>query len=459
MHRRSKRILTVLALLSIVFGVLYAVALGRSTARLRRAYAALEADGRPTRAADILPPKVAASDNAAVLYQSAVLLLKGQPAGDKSLFEQLTSRAARTSRESRQEWIGHEAVTKALSLVAEGTHRPACRLEHDPGSVLEVMDPPALEDLRNLASILTARARFEAEDGRPARAWDLLVTQLRFADSLRGDPSSRTQFVRLVQTVWAARTMRWLCETALPAPEQAQAIEDLLRRQDDLEPLLQAADGERLLIGEWFFNLSRQELDKILWKEREQNKNNVVPASLVRAEHRILFLVLAFKPRLVTDHATYLEVMRRRVQVLQGPYRDRRQLDEITQWSLWNVLTHKLTWSALNEKYFYSRLQADARVTRAGLALLQHRQVHGTFPPTLETLGLEELTDPFTEGPLHYRTEGEGFVVYSVGEDMKDNDGTPQRRREDSDPRRKPIEYDQVWRFPDPEHRAAQDAD
>ena len=34
--------------------------------------------------------------------------------------------------------------------------------------------------------------------------------------------------------------------------------------------MVRAVDAERLFIGEWFFRLPREELDKILWKEKRQ---------------------------------------------------------------------------------------------------------------------------------------------------------------------------------------------
>ena len=71
----------------------------------------------------------------------------------------------------------------------------------------------------------------------------------------------------------------------------------------------------------------------------------------------------------------------------------------------------------------------------------------------LDALGLPGLTDPYTEKPLSYRPEGEGFVVYGFGDDRKDNGGAPRPEREDSDPRRKLVEYDEVWRFPNPANR------
>lgn len=455
MHRRSRRILTGLGIVIVALTMTYAILLLRSTSKLRQAYAALAADGRPMQAAEIIPPKVSDADNAAVLYQSAVLMLKGQPAGDKSLYERLTGRSSeRLGEDERRQLISQEVVANALSLIEQGTGRPACQLEHNSGNFLEVRHGPPLDDMANLASILMSRARSEAQAGHAAKAWDLLVTQLRFADSLRCDPVSTTQFTRTVVSHWACRTIRWLCETAPPDQNHVRAIEDLLKRQGDLEPLVRAVDGERLLIGEWFFHLPREELDKILWEER--HNDTVTPPGVLKAIHRLSFLILAFKPRLIADHAAYLQLMRKRVQLLQGPYRDWREVDRFMEIPRRNFLAYKLSGYSGHEKWFYCRLLTDLRLTQAGLALLQYKQVHGAFPETLDALGLPGLTDPYTDKPLPYRPEGEGFVVYSFGDDRKDNGGTPRPEREDSNPRRKPVEYDEVWRFPNPENRDRQ---
>ncbi len=300
-----------------------------------------------------------------------------------------------------------------------------------------------------------ARAAFEAQTGHPAQAWDLLVTQLRFADSWRGDPSSSTQFTRLSRAARTCRTIQWLCETAPPDQEHVRVIEDLLKRQEGVEPLIRAVDGERLLIGEWFFHLPRDEMDKILWKER--GHDTITPPGVLKATYRLSFLVIAFKPRLVADHAAYLDLMRKRVQLLQGLYRDRKESDEFMQMSRWGFLADKLSWRSDYQKSFYCGLLADLRLTRAGLALLQYQQAHGTFPPALDALGLEGLVDPYTDQPLQYRPEGKGFVVYSVGEDRHDNGGVPRPEREEATPpqRRKLVEYDVVWRFSTPPARPA----
>jgi len=453
MQRRSKRILTGLGIFVVALAVIYAILLVRATAKLRQAYAALQADGRPMRIDEIAPPKVPDSENAAVLYQSAVLLLKSQPAGDKSLFERLTDGRARPKTKAEiNELVAQEAVTKAVSLIEQGTRRPVCQFDRNDANNLDITKAPEMEEER-LAFVLRDRALFEIDAGNKDRAWDLIYTQLRFADSLRWIPVPWTQRLRQIRIARTCRMVQDLCETAPPDRERYRALEDLLKQLDDVKPVIRALDAERLLVGERFFSLSRDELSKFLWKEMNVG-GDALPLPVLKGVHRLGFSILAFKPRLVADHAAYLRLMGKRVQLLQGPYRDPREAKQFLHLSHWNALSVMVGFSGGYERRDYSEFAATLRMTRAGLALLQYKQAHGAFPETLKALSLEGLIDPFTEEPLRYRPEGQGFAVYSVGEDRKDNDGTPQPEKRSSDPRAKPLAYDEVWRFPNPKSKA-----
>jgi len=85
---------------------------------------------------------------------------------------------------------------------------------------------------------------------------------------------------------------------------------------------------------------------------------------------------------------------------------------------------------------------AQLRIVQAGLTLLQHKQNEDAFPTTLETLKLQNINDPFSDGLLSYKTEGQGFVLYSVGPDQKDNNGSPKQMKQKTD------DWDIVWIFP-----------
>jgi len=466
MHRRSKRILTVIGVIVVAFGVLYAIALARSTVKLRRAYAALEADGRPMRAADVIPPEVPDAQNAAVLYQSAALMLKGQPAGEKNLLERLAQlsgsigqksdhpdRIARLQQEiaELQQLMDQPIVASALATIEQGAQRPACQFNREYSGALSV-DAPFLQDMRRLNRILGARVHFDAEAGQTARAWSTLQTQLKLADALRHDPTIMSQWTRASAIGHSCRLIQNLCACEPPEAETLQRVEALLQDLPDREPFIRAIDGERLLIGEWFFRLPPEEMDKAWRKELMFGTNGHASEAFLEALQRLVYRILTFRPMLVADHAAYLQTMRKRVQLLQGPYRSREESREFLNVSRWNPFTLQLARGS--ENGIHCRMVADVQITRAGLGLLRYRHAHGGFPQTLDALSLEGLIDPYTEKPLLYRPEGEGFVVYSVDEDLKDNGGTPQPEKQDSDPRRrKPLEGDRLWRFPNPENR------
>lgn len=76
------------------------------------------------------------------------------------------------------------------------------------------------------------------------------------------------------------------------------------------------------------------------------------------------------------------------------------------------------------------RGKADAHATVTMLAVLTYEAQKGRLPQSLEELVEEGLLDcvpmdPYSDGPLVYRVTGEGFTLYSVGEDFLDDGGEP----------------------------------
>jgi hypothetical protein len=64
----------------------------------------------------------------------------------------------------------------------------------------------------------------------------------------------------------------------------------------------------------------------------------------------------------------------------------------------------------------------------AGFALVASQRQLGTYPENLEILVPEFLNevpiDPWSGKPLLYRRTDEGCVVYSVGDNLQDDNGT-----------------------------------
>ncbi|MBN2450037.1 MAG: hypothetical protein JXR77_06590, partial [Lentisphaeria bacterium] len=73
----------------IVLIVLHAALLLVSGLVLRKEYIELRKAGRPMTAEEIIPPEVPDAENGALLYTSAILLLKSENAGNDSLLRRL----------------------------------------------------------------------------------------------------------------------------------------------------------------------------------------------------------------------------------------------------------------------------------------------------------------------------------------------------------------------------------
>lgn len=77
---------------------------------------------------------------------------------------------------------------------------------------------------------------------------------------------------------------------------------------------------------------------------------------------------------------------------------------------------------------------AHLHTARVGLAILRFRQSIGKLPDTLTDLIPAYLDavpkDPFDGNELRYKKRGDGFVIYSIGEDLSDDGGAEQLLRD-----------------------------
>jgi hypothetical protein len=443
MRKRTVKILTGIGITVVALGVIYAIAVGVSSAKLRRAYADLQKDGRPMKPADVIPPEVPDEENAALLYESAALLLKAQPAPSGNLLDYLlresydkfmTGSLEPDKLAEFKQLVEQDAVTEALSIVEQGTRRKSCRFDHDYKAGFNML-LPHLAGLRNLVRSLGARSCLEAEAGRPDATWNYALIQLKFADALRNEPILISFLVRLAAIKTSCETIQRICETAPPNTEQYKIVESLLSDYEDGKQLILALDGERLLCGEWAFDQLR-------------NGSAADLSTTISGEpglgEVLLSLYAAFKPLLLADQAAYMRTLGEYTRLAQQPYapEEARAIDRKAEQmrSRLNVVTSMLVPSIghVNERYW--EIIAQIRVTRAGLALLQEMKAQGAFPQTLEGVKLKNLDDPFSKEALHYKANGQGFILYSVGSDHKDNGGSPKQKNQKTD-------FDIVWSY------------
>jgi hypothetical protein len=445
MNRKRARILTGIALAIAALGLLYGIAVGVSAYKLHRACAALAKEGRPMSLADITPPRIPDSQNAALLYESAALLLKAQPAPKHDLLKYLTELSVDYLRGNAdpnktvelERLLQSDVVRRAAETVEQGAQRPSCQFDFDYAAGLH-MHVPSASSVRNLAWVLGAKACFESKTGHPDEAWQTIHTQIRLANGLRNEPIMMGQLVRYSSLDASCLAIRVLCRAAPPTSGQARDVEEAFRDYDSITPLVLAADGERLIFGEQLFNLpkSEQQMAATDFLEHDQ-----LPSFL----QQLLYWRITFKPLFLADHAAYLDWNRKAIHLLEDPdFLDKVHAftNEFYATQKHHFLTSIRAPTFVSPAVFHYQLVANIRITLTGLALLQYRQANGGFPESLDALDGQNVEDPFSKKPLIYRREDGGFVLYSVGEDRKDNGGRPREAKGGK-------EYDFVWKFED----------
>ena len=150
-----------------------------------------------------------------------------------------------------------------------------------------------------------------------------------------------------------------------------------------------------------------------------------------------------YSPFLKLDHATYLNFIRECTASFAQPYSISDgdfENDALGDLPWYAILTAMAAPSFSQAKIAGVSMISRARITQVGLTLLKCKEEKGAYPETLSDLGKGEWIDPFSGKSLVYRTFPSGFVVYSLGENQVDDNGTEADPDDES-------KGDLVWRY------------
>jgi len=96
-----------------------------------------------------------------------------------------------------------------------------------------------------------------------------------------------------------------------------------------------------------------------------------------------------------------------------------------------------------------ARNQAVVSQARVACVLERHRLTRGQYPLSLEALCPQFADrlppDPVNGQPFRYRCVPEGYVLYSIGEDLVDDQGAPVAKERGTSPGTRQAKGDRVW--------------
>jgi hypothetical protein len=264
---------------------------------------------------------------------------------------------------------------------------------------------------RSVVSLLELDARLRAQDGDADGALASGRAMLNAGRAVGDEPLLLSQLVRVAMRAVAVRSLERTLAQGEPSEEALAAAQQLLRDEADQPLLWLALRGERAGAHELFTNL---ETGKITFSQvgTDSVKALLAPAAL-KSSH-------AWLVRYLTEAVEAAKLPpEQQDEPLQ---RLEARLDEAPPYA--GLLVPAVARLADS----FRRSQAELRCAAVALATERYRRAHGRWPESLTDLTPAYFdrvpTDPFDGLPLRYRRLPDGLVVYAVGPDGADNQGT-----------------------------------
>lgn len=355
-------------------------------------------------------------ENAVPLWEKAESLLTLEPE-DKQLLPVLSDISAwkEFSPEERARLTTViEKNREVLNLILEAAGRKCFQyaITKDP---LPIQKMPNAVLLMQTARLLAADSIFKAESGQLEQAADQLVKGLTFCRLYADSPSPLIYTVAIQVTQLLVHNLnRIVAGKNLPA-ETASRIMELLDPQWWRSIMTVVFRREfsgfqfeyyrHVLAGKALGDINEKPLEKIyFWLTRPLLKSELIWVY----RHYAVMTESTTEPFFRNESArTFLH------QDLKIPF----------FYPIARLLVPNLSTVILRE----ATIEAHLEAARTGLACKLFRQANGRYPETLAELVPaflpQEPVDPFTGKPLVYKTEGDGFIVYSLGSNLKDDGG------------------------------------
>ena len=453
---RSRRWLIVLAVVMLPLVVLFACYLGyrlKNSSAVTRLEKLAHARGEPVSLAEVEAklPQVADEDNAAVavleLWKSEepefwqAFLDGTRPMPKRKIVSvdpkipivgMSGEKASRTKAMSAAGLAAGEAHLKAkaahLQKVREALRRPQCRF---PLRITEGFQAllPHLSVLKGEAQLFRLEAAVATERGEVDVAITALTNAARTGQLLAEEPFLISQLVRLADLSIALLGTEHLLSRRDLTAAQLGRLEAMFAQMSAADGLGRSYLGERATALS-VFDKSARSLAQLAQTEdagdavvsdmgQRAGKGLMSALGLAGADKRLMLETFDEALRDVEKESP--EVVARRAALFEEATMKARGLPP-------KIFSGMLLAALSKVGNRFATFEARRRAGLAALAVERYRLANkGSLPQNLEALAPRYLPevplDPLDGQALRYRRVGKGYVIYSVGTDLEDNDG------------------------------------
>jgi hypothetical protein len=306
----------------------------------------------------------------------------------------------------------------ALRLLHSASASNRCRYSVDLTKGFQLKLPHLSKVFRGV-KLLSAEALLHSANGESQQTVRSFLAAGRLADSLSEEPLLISQLVRFASWGIIVSRMERAIHLTQMTDEQLAALQVIVGEAERPEAFLRAQAGERAM-GIAVFTAPATQIVPLqaLYSQLDGWKN------------RLLISFLKTTGLFQKDRAFYLGVMSTNVAAALLTFPDRVKLGQQSP----NVVPRFCIISAMILPAISRNFAREAdtiarlRAAQTALAIERFRREHGqTLPVSLEELVpvycKSAPTDPYDGHPLRFKTLDSGYVIYSIGNDGRDDGG------------------------------------
>ena len=336
------------------------------------------------------------------------------------------------------------------------------REEYKEGIEIQGKLLPILPRLRSCARDLAEKAKIEAEYGEIEKALSASLTGLRIAKSLSNEPILITQLYRIAMDSFALHALEKIMEKGEGNMDLYRALLREMEEHRKGSLIHCALKGEAAIfmlpelsrlkkLGEKAFEFTeedRKRIEKVfgdypgdrrIEESRRQRKRELREAYVKSGcETPESFFE--------KQGICYLEMTSDVISLTQKPYWEAKEglkeiEDAVQKLPDWQIYAKMILPSLVRTYAQEAKLDAHLGAAEIAVANRIYKKKHGKYVDSLEQLTPEILPflplDPFTGKDYIYKKKDKGFIVYSLGENLRDDGGLRRKARE--------KDYDIVW--------------
>ena len=371
--------------------ILYALAVWRTGSELETRIKALREAGDPVTLSDLARPAIPPEKNAAVFLRRAESDIKAISKELGPIFEKPDDKPLdKSDRKAIRSAL--RAYPKVIPLLEQAAACPDYNPDVDYTAGLQAVQQSLwdrVQSMRVLARMLKARARLLAAEGDREAAVRTCILLLRLDRRLEREPFLINYLVTIAIRTVAVETANEILRSG-PVPDKVRdELEAELALNEGLKGYQHALKTERVQGIESFRDLNSR-----------------------------------LNPLFGDDECHYLDLIKEQLALSTQLYADEQPSilqNNKDRGGLRHRLSNLVFPAILKVREAMDRTRAHVRCLRVLNALQRQRKAE----PTLADLGLpaEATTDPFNGEPLHLKKGPDGWIVYSVGMNLKDDGG------------------------------------